>query len=113
MLDQGGGTVGFSSMLQYVQSPDIGVVVLQNSDSSGDHDDPESIARKLTAAALGEPYPAATAIAMGVAALKQVEGVYRIDAESNGEPPGTVVARTQHPLPTARQEVPLRRQELD
>ena len=50
---------------------------------------------------------------MDVAALKQVEGVYRIDAESNGEPPRTVVARTQEPLPTARQEVPLRRQELD
>ena len=32
---------------------------------------------------------------------------------SNGEPPGTVVARTAEPLPTARQEVPLRRQELD
>ena len=170
MLDHGGDIFGFSSMLQYVQGPDISVVVLQNSDSSGDHDDPESIARKLTAAALGEPYPAATAIAMDVAALKQFEGVYRIDAESarvlrvvdgkltaqrtggqrsnlmpiaadeflyddglnrftvqrdaagavagmhffsNGEPPGTVVARTAEPLPTARQEVPLRRQELD
>jgi len=32
---------------------------------------------------------------------------------SNGEPPGTVVARTPEPLPAARQEVPLRRQELD
>ena len=35
MLDQGGGIFGFSSMRQYVQGPDISVVVLQNSGSSG------------------------------------------------------------------------------
>lgn len=170
MLDHGGDIFGFSSMLQYVQGPDISVVVLQNSDSSGDHDNPEAVARKLAAAALGAPYPDATAIPMDLVTLKQFEGVYRIDAESarvlrvvdgkltaqrtggqrselmpiamdeflyddglnrftverdaagavagmrffsNGEPPGTVVARTAEPLPAARQEVPLRRQELD
>lgn len=170
MFDHGGGIFGFSSMLEYLQGPDISVVVLQNTDSSSGHDGTDMIARKLAAAALGEPYPEPTAIPMDVAALKQLEGVYRIDAEnarvlrmvdgkltsqrtggqrselmpiapdeflyddglnrftvqrdaagavigmrffSEGEPPGTVVARTREPLPAARQEVPLRRQELD
>ena len=82
MLEHGGSIFGFESMLDYVQGPDISVVVLQNSDRSNGHDDPETIARKLTAAALGEPYPEATAIPIDTAALKQFEGVYRIDAES-------------------------------
>ncbi|MEO6227826.1 MAG: serine hydrolase domain-containing protein, partial [Thermomonas sp.] len=34
MLDHSGGIFGFSSMLEYVQGPDISVVVLQNNDSS-------------------------------------------------------------------------------
>jgi CubicO group peptidase (beta-lactamase class C family) len=170
MLDHSGGIFGFSSMLEYLQGPDISVVVLQNSDSSGDHDGTDMIARKLAAAALGEPYPEAIAIPMDAAALKQFEGVYRIDADSvrvlrvidgkltaqrtggqrstlmpiardtflyddgltrftlqrdaagvvsgmrffgDGEPPGTVVARTSETLPTARQEVPLRPRQLD
>jgi CubicO group peptidase (beta-lactamase class C family) len=170
MLEHSGGIFGFESMLDYVQGPDISVVVLQNNDSNDDYKGPDMIARKLAAAALGEPYPEATAIPMDVAALKQFEGVYRIDEASarvlrvvdgklaaqrtggarsvlipiardeflysdglnriimqrgaagtitgmrffgDGEPPGTVVARSREPLPTARQEVPLRLQALE
>lgn len=170
MLDHSGGIFGFESMLEYLQGPDISVVVLQNNDSNAGDQGPDMIARKLAAAALGQPYPEATAIAMDVAALNQFEGVYRIDEKSarvlrvvdgkltaqrtggersdlipiapdeflyddgltrftvqrdaagavtgmrffsDGEPPGTVVARSREPLPAGRQEVPLRREELD
>ncbi len=170
MLDHSGGIFGFSSMLEYVPGPDISVVVLQNNDSSEGHAGTDMIARKLAAAALGEPYPGAIAIPMDAAALKVFEGVYRIDATSarvlrmvdgkltaqrtggerstltpisadtflyddgltrftlqrdaagsitgmrffgDGEPPGTIVARTPEALPTARQEVPLRQPELE
>ena len=170
VLVHSGGIYGFSSELEYVQGPDITVVVLQNSDSSDDHEGPVMIARKLAAAALGEPYPEATAISMDVAELKEFEGVFRIDGKttrvlrmvdgsltaqrtggkrtdlipiardeflysdglnrftvqrdaagavsgmrffSEGEPPGTVVARSPEPLPTERQEVTLPRKAID
>jgi D-alanyl-D-alanine carboxypeptidase len=170
MLEHSGGIFGFESMLEYVQGPDISVVVLQNNDSNDDYKGPDMIARKLAAAALGEPYPEAKGIPMDVAALRQFEGVYRIDAANarvlrvidgkltaqrtggersallpiardeflygdglnrivmqrdaagtitgmrffgDGEPPGTVVARSRESLPTARQEIPLRPQALD
>jgi CubicO group peptidase (beta-lactamase class C family) len=170
MLDHSGGIFGFESMLEYVPGPDISVVVLQNNDSNDDDKGPDTIARKLAAAALGEPYPESTAIAVDATTLKQLEGVYRIDDHSarvlrmvdgkltaqrtggqrsvllpiaadeflysngldrftvqrnaagavagmrffaNGEPPGVLVARTQEPLPTERQEVPLLRTALD
>jgi CubicO group peptidase (beta-lactamase class C family) len=169
MLEHSGGIFGFESMLEYVQGPDISVVVLQNNDSNDDYKGPDMIARKLAAAALGEPYPEATAIPMDMATIKQFEGVYRIDDASarvlrvvdgkltaqrtggersvlipiardeflysdglnritmqrdaagkitgmrffaDGEPPGTLVTRSRELLPTARQEVPLRREAL-
>ncbi|WP_447731630.1 serine hydrolase [Rhodanobacter soli] len=79
MLDHSGGIFGFESMLEYVPGPDISVVVLQNNDSNDDDKGPDMIARKLAAAALGEPYPESTAIAVGATTLKRFEGVYRID----------------------------------
>lgn len=82
MFDHSGGIFGFESMLDYVPGPDISVVVLQNNDSNDDNKGPDMLARKLVAAALGEPYPAARAIPLDAATLKQFEGVYRIDAHS-------------------------------
>lgn len=82
MLDHSGGIFGFESMLEYVPGPDISVVVLQNNDSNEDDKGPDMIARKLAAAALGEPYPESTAIAVDATTLKQFEGVYRIDDRS-------------------------------
>lgn len=156
MLDHSGGIFGFESMLDYVPGPDVSVIVLQNNDSNADFKGPDMIARKLAAAALGQPYPDATAIPVGTAELEQAQGVYRIDGHSarvlrvvggqltaqrtggepsvvspigtddflyadgltrftlqrdqagritgmrffaDGEPPGTLVPRTQEPLP--------------
>ncbi len=82
MLEHDGGIFGFESMLEYVPGQDISVVVLQNNDSNDDYKGPDTIARKLAAAALGQPYPASTPIAVSVTTLKQSEGVYRIDAHS-------------------------------
>lgn len=82
MLEHDGGIFGFASMLEYVPGPDISVVVLQNNDSNDDYKGPDTIARKLAAAALGEPYPEATPIAVSATTLKQSEGVYRIDKDS-------------------------------
>lgn len=78
MLEHDGSIPGFESMLEYLPGPDISVVVLQNNDNNGDGTVPVTIARKLAAMALGEPYPAATEIAVDAHTLKQVEGVYRI-----------------------------------
>jgi D-alanyl-D-alanine carboxypeptidase len=82
MLEHDGGIFGFASMLQYVLGQDISVIVLQNNDSNDDYKGPDTIARKLAAAALGEPYPEATPIAVNAATLKQFEGVYRINDHS-------------------------------
>ena len=170
MLEHDGGIFGFASMLEYVPGQDISVIVLQNNDSNDDYKGPDTIARKLAAAALGEPYPEATPIAVNAVTMKQFEGVYRINDHSarvlrvldgklttqrtggprsvlipiatdeflytngldhftvqrdaagtvtgmrffaNGEPPGALVARTNEPLPSERQEVPLLRSALN
>ncbi len=80
-IAHGGGINGFSTVLAYLPGPDIGVVVLQNTDDNGRGQDPEAVARRLAAIALGDPYPAGTPIAVDAAVLKQVEGVYRVDAD--------------------------------
>lgn len=83
-LEHGGGIFGFSTMLSYVPGADVSVVVLQNADGArGHHDGPSEIARRLSAVALGDPYPAPTPIAVDAATLKQAEGVYRVDASAS------------------------------
>jgi D-alanyl-D-alanine carboxypeptidase len=82
MLEHDGGIFGFASMLEYVPGADISVVVLQNNDSNDDYKGPDTIARKLAAAVLGNRYPESTPIAVDTATLKQFEGVYRIDKHS-------------------------------
>lgn len=83
MLSHGGGIFGFSTTLNYVPGPDIGVVVLQNGQGSrGDKEGPDQLARRLAAFALGDPYPAPTPIAIDAATLKQYEGVYRLDEKT-------------------------------
>jgi D-alanyl-D-alanine carboxypeptidase len=58
------------------------VIVLQNNDSNDEYKGPDTIARKLAAAALGEPYPESTPIAVSATTLKEFEGVYRINDQS-------------------------------
>jgi D-alanyl-D-alanine carboxypeptidase len=79
-LQHGGGIFGFSTQLAYLPGPDITVVVLENADTYPGRERPGTIARRLAAIALGDPYPASTPIAVDAAALKAMEGVYRFDA---------------------------------
>jgi hypothetical protein len=55
------------------------VAVLHNSDSPSPAQSPSGLARRLAAAALGDPYPAMAPVAVDAAVLKQYEGVYRVD----------------------------------
>jgi CubicO group peptidase (beta-lactamase class C family) len=82
MLDHSGGIFGFEAMLEYVPGPDISVVVLQNNDSNDDYKGPDMIARKLAAAAVGEPYPAPAASSETTQDLHPFEGVYRLGPDS-------------------------------
>lgn len=76
MLRHGGRIFGYTASL----GPDITVVVLQNSDVPMGDDTPETLAKKLAAIALGDPYPEMRAVAVDVAVLDEAEGVYRFDA---------------------------------
>ncbi|HUG23161.1 hypothetical protein [Piscinibacter sp.] len=58
------------------------MAILQNADGLIKDTSPESIARRLAAAAIGLPYPAATPVAVAPAALAEVEGVYRFDEKT-------------------------------
>jgi D-alanyl-D-alanine carboxypeptidase len=78
-LRHGGGIFGFVSALTYLPGPDISVVVLENDDSGGEGDSAAILSRRLAAMALGNPYPAARAVAADPAALAEAEGVYRFD----------------------------------
>jgi D-alanyl-D-alanine carboxypeptidase len=78
-LQHGGGIFGFSTQLSYLPGPDITVVVLENDDNFPGRERPGAIARRLAAIALGNPYPAPTAIPVEPATLKAAEAVYRFD----------------------------------
>lgn len=77
-LQHGGGIHGFISMLTYVSDGDVTVVVLRNADGDGS-DQVGLLARRLAALALGDPYPATTPIELPEAALRTLQGVYRLD----------------------------------
>jgi hypothetical protein len=62
-----------------VPQADVTVAVLHNSETPSPAQDPRYLARRLAAAALGDPYPAVKPVAVDVAVLKQYEGAYRID----------------------------------
>jgi D-alanyl-D-alanine carboxypeptidase len=82
VLEHGGGIFGFTSHLTYVPGPDITVAVLHNSNVPPPGANPGAVARRMTVAALGDPYPEASPVAVDTALLKQYEGVYRIDADA-------------------------------
>jgi hypothetical protein len=65
-----------------VPGPDVTVAVLHNSETPSPAQQTGSIARRLAAAALGEPYPAVKPVVVDVALLKQYEGVYRVDEKA-------------------------------
>lgn len=74
-LEHSGGIPGFDAHLTYVPGPDITVAVLRNSETR----ETPLLARRLAAAALGDPYPAIQPVTVDVAVLEQYEGVYRVD----------------------------------
>jgi D-alanyl-D-alanine carboxypeptidase len=80
-LMHGGAIFGFSSSLLYLPGPDITVAVLENDDANDGEDDADTLARRLAAMALGEPYPELKPVAIDAAALQEAEGVYRFDAD--------------------------------
>jgi D-alanyl-D-alanine carboxypeptidase len=82
VLQHSGGIPGFTSFLTYVPGPDVTVAVLHNSETPSPAQQTGSIARRLAAAALGEPYPAVKPVVVDVALLKQYEGVYRVDEKA-------------------------------
>ncbi|HYC69260.1 serine hydrolase domain-containing protein [Brevundimonas sp.] len=79
VLRHGGAIFGFSSSLAYVPGPDITVVVLENDDATLNEDNSNTVMRRLTAMALGEPYPAPVAVPVEPAMLRAAEGTYRFD----------------------------------
>ncbi|WP_394511525.1 serine hydrolase domain-containing protein [Roseateles sp. DXS20W] len=77
MLAHGGGIHGFASMLNYLPASQTTVVILRNSDGPGFAMD--TVARKLAAFAIGEPFAEPKPVAVPAAQLKVAEGVYGRD----------------------------------
>ena len=79
-IQHGGGIFGFITSLVYVPGPDLTIVVLEN-DDSGSNGSADSTARRLTAIALGNPYPDPTPIQVDVATLEALQGIYRFNGD--------------------------------
>lgn len=74
MLAHGGGIPGFVSTLKYLPQTQTTVVILRNTDGPGFAMD--TVARKLAAFAIGEPFGEQKPVAVPVEQLKAAEGVY-------------------------------------
>lgn len=81
VYEHGGGIFGFLSMLLYLPEQAITVVVLRNADGDGGQA-VGTLARRLAALALNDPYPDLEPVAIAPEALKALEGVYRLDADN-------------------------------
>jgi len=82
-LQHGGGINGFSAHLLYVPGSDTTAAVLYNANGGPPGmQDTGSLAKVLTAYAIGKPYPDKKAIAVDADTLRQYEGVYRIDKDT-------------------------------
>jgi CubicO group peptidase (beta-lactamase class C family) len=73
-IGHGGGIFGFSTDSFYLPKEKIFVAVFANSDSP--QSQPETVARRLAAAALGDPYPEFTKTTADLKALASSLGVY-------------------------------------
>lgn len=82
-LQHGGGIHGFSSHLLYLPGQDLTAVVLYNADGGRPGMlGTSTLANVITAHAMGKPYPAKTPIDLAADALREYEGVYRIDKDN-------------------------------
>jgi CubicO group peptidase (beta-lactamase class C family) len=79
MLSHGGGIHGFVSTLNYLPRTQTTVVILRNSDGPGLSLD--TVARKLAAFAIGEPFAEPKPVAVPVAQLQSAEGSYARDGQ--------------------------------
>lgn len=77
MISHGGGIPGFSTYALRLPKDKVFVAVLHNAD--GGLPQPEMIASRLAAAAIGKPIPEFKAISVDEKTLDQYVGVYRID----------------------------------
>lgn len=77
MLSHGGGIHGFASMLNYLPASQTTVVILRNSDGPGFAMD--TVARKLAAFAIGEPFAEPRPVTVPIGQLKAAEGLYSRD----------------------------------
>ena len=75
MVGHTGQINGFASAVAYLPKQDITMVVLANDDNF----DAQTMARRLAAIALGEPYVEPVAVAMPDDLLNALQGEYRID----------------------------------
>jgi CubicO group peptidase (beta-lactamase class C family) len=74
-LGHDGQVPGFSSMMLYLPSHELTVVVLSNSDRPPA--DPNAVARRLAACIIGNPYVDAAEVSLTPQELLQFEGCYR------------------------------------
>jgi D-alanyl-D-alanine carboxypeptidase len=81
MIGHTGQINGFASILAYLPSQDIIVIVLANDDNF----DARSVGRRLAAIALGKPYPAVIPVSISVNEMQTLVGTY----ESEGSPSRT------------------------
>jgi D-alanyl-D-alanine carboxypeptidase len=75
MLGHTGQINGFASAVAYVPSAQVTVVVLANDDNT----DARTMARRLAALAMGEPYDVPVAVPLSKIELDALQGSYRID----------------------------------
>jgi D-alanyl-D-alanine carboxypeptidase len=82
MIGHTGQINGFASILAYLPSQDVTVIVLANDDNF----DARSAGRRLAAIALGKPYPTVVPISVSVSEMQALVGTY----ESEGSPSRTL-----------------------
>jgi len=76
-IRHGGGIFGFSTDGLYLPDDDVYVAVFAN--TTANEVDPGTVSTRLAAAAVGDPYPRFTAIALPEETLRRFAGVYRVD----------------------------------
>jgi hypothetical protein len=77
MLSHGGGIPGFSTFALSLPKEHVYVAVLNNAD--GGLPQPEMVASRLAASAIGKPIPEFKAVSLDEKTLDRYTGVYRID----------------------------------
>jgi hypothetical protein len=78
MVGHTGQIDGFASALAYLPGRDITIVVLANDDNF----DARTMARRMAAIALGQPYATPVAVTPNNEQLHALEGVYRVDDDA-------------------------------